>query len=110
MRMPTTLADWPAKPVVVWRLRRHPDQEVWCLATRVRHLFLLTVCHDTSHRAGPMRERFADIESILQRADQVKEDFLDMGWREPEVHEHDSWAHDRLARLQSFSLTPGGAE
>ena len=108
MSLPVTLADSSPKPVVVWRLRRHPNQEVWCLATKVGHLFVLTVCHDTSHRAGPMRERFGDIVSILQRADQVKEDFLNMGWREPERHEHDSGAYDRLVRLQSSCSTDDG--
>ena len=77
---------------------------------KVGHLFVLTVCRDTTHRARPMRERYGDVESILQRADQMKEDFLAMGWREAELHEHDSGAYDRLGRLQSFSLTPGGAE
>ena len=78
-----TLAEPTAPPVVVWHLRRMPDQALWCLATKVGHLYALTVCRDTSPRARPMRERFADIASLVTRAEQVKEEFLAMGWREP---------------------------
>ena len=91
VRMPTTLPTSTA-PIKVWHLVRHPDQEVWCLVGKVRHPFVLTVCRDTTHRARPMRERFADLVSVIQRADQMKEDFLAMGWREPELHEQDAGA------------------
>ena len=89
--MPTTLPT-SAAPVTVWHLVRPPDQEVWCLVGKVRHLFVLTVCRDTTHRARPMRERFADLVSVIQRAEQVKQDFLASGWCEPELHEYGSGA------------------
>ena len=51
--------------------------------TKVGHLFALTLCRDTTLRVRPMRERYANVVSIIQRADQVKQDFLTSGWREP---------------------------
>ena len=75
--MPTTRPISTAL-VVVWHLVRHPDQEAWGLVSKVGHLFALSVCRDTTHRAHPMDERFATMVSIIQRADQVKEDFLAM--------------------------------
>ena len=68
-----------SQPLVVWHLHRHPDQEVWCLAAKVGHLFALTVCRDTGHPTRPMPERFSDIVSIVQHADQLKQGFLGRG-------------------------------
>ena len=110
--MPPTLADWTAdsspKPAVVWHLVRYPDQEVWCLVTKVGHLFALTLCRDTTLRVRPMRERYANVVSIIQRADQVKQDFLTSGWREPELNE-DGRAYGRLNLVRSSCSTDAGA-
>ena len=92
-----------SQPLVVWHLHRHPDQEVWCLAAKVGHLFALTVCRDTGHPTRPMPERFSDIVSIVQHADQLKQGFLDRGWREPKLREPDSGAYGPLALVQSHS-------
>ena len=72
-----------SQPLVVWYLHRYADQEVWCLAAKVGHLFALTVCCDTTQPIRPMPERFSDIVSIVRHADQLKQGFLDRGWREP---------------------------
>jgi hypothetical protein len=88
-----------------------PDQGLWCVATKVGHLYALALCRDTTQRPRPMRERFADIVSLVQHADQVKEDFLAMGWREPEpdLHPHGSWAYGRLTLVPSSWGTGAGA-
>ncbi len=109
--MPPMLADSTAKAVVVWRLWRRPDQELWCLVTKIGHLFALAMRGDTTHSGRPMRGRYADVVSVIQRADQVKEHFLAMGWREPEPepHPHGSGAYGRLTLVQSSCSTDAGA-
>ncbi len=77
-------------PLVVWHLWRRPDQEVWCRVTKVDQRFALMVSSDPEKPAHPMAGRYTDIVSLLRRADQVEREFLDRGWREPELHEHDS--------------------
>ena len=82
--MRATLADSPAKPVVVWHLCRTPDQEVWCVVTKVDHRFALAVSiDDPEEPTCPMAERYTDIASLIPRADQVKREFLAGGGVNP---------------------------
>ena len=96
-------ASITAKAVVVWHLRRTPDQEVWCLATDADHRFTLTVPCDPEDPTRLVAERHADIASLMRRADQVKQEFLGRGWREPEQREHGSKAYGRLTLVHSSS-------
>ena len=81
-----------AERVVLWHLYRPPDQEVWCVVMQVGHLFTLRVCRDTDPHARPMSERYADFAAVARRAADVKQEFVAMGWREPELHQHGSGA------------------
>ena len=75
---------------VIWHLWHRPFHEVWCLVTKVGHLFALSVSPDPDELTRPMAERYTDIVSLVQRADQVKREFLGRGWREPELNEDGS--------------------
>ena len=97
-----------AKAVVVWHLCRTPDQEVWCLATEADHGFTLTVPCDPEDPTRLVAERYEDIMSLMRRADQVKQEFLGRGWREPEQREHGSRAYGHLTLVHSASaIDPG---
>ena len=54
-----------------------------------------------------MPERYSDIVSIVGAADQLKQKFLDRGWREPvaELHPRGSGAYGRLAAVPSAGST-----
>ena len=83
--MPPTLG---AERAVLWHLYRPPDQEVWCVVTQVGHLFTLRVCRDTDPHARPLSERYSHFAAVARRATDVKQEFLAMGWHEPELHQH----------------------
>ncbi len=110
--MVETLADSTAdstpKPVVVWHLWRRPYQELWCVVTKADHRFALMVSRDPEEPTRPMAERYTDIVSLVHRADQVKREFLDRGWHEPELNE-DGRAYGRLTLVRSSCSTDAGA-
>ena len=96
-----------SRPLVIWNLHRAPEQEVRCVATKVGNLYALTVCRETTHSARPMPERYSDIVSIVGAADQLKQKFLDRGWREPtaELHPRGSGAYGQLTVVPSAGPT-----
>ncbi len=103
----------PSRFLVVWHLRRRPDQEVWCLVTKEDDLFALTVSRDPEDPTRPMAGHYTDKASIIRRADLVKQEFLGRGWHEAGLDEHGSGADDRvtLARPPRWvPLCPRGPE
>ncbi len=102
-------AEATSHPLVVWHLWRRPDQEIWCFVTKLDDRFALTVSPDLEEPTRPMAERYTDIVSLVRRADQVEREFLGRGWREPELHEHDSRAYGRLTLVQSSCSTAAEA-
>ena len=112
MTRPGTLAvhaEATAHSPVIWHLWRTPDQEIWCLVTKVDHRFALSVSQDPEKLTPSMAGRYTDIVSLVRRADQVKWDFLARGWREPERHEHGSGVYGRLTLVQSSCSTAADA-
>ena len=72
--------------LLLWRLRKRPCPDMWCLVARVPGGYALAVDWEGSGSAGPaIAERLHDVSSVVRRSDALKAGFLGGGWWEIDV-------------------------
>jgi hypothetical protein len=103
----TPRAERMLQPLVVWHLHRRPDQDIWCLVTKVDGCFGLCVSQSPDDPTGPTSGNCADVVSLVRHAEDLKQTFLDSGWREPSADRkaQPSRAEGRLVFGRPFTST-----
>ncbi len=77
--VPTLLPELTAAGLVLWRIRRSPEHQLWCVVGDLRGELTLTT-YDPVSDAVPVEEVFQTITSLVSRADALKEQFTTSGW------------------------------
>lgn len=72
--------------LILWRLTRSQDRDLWCLVFETSIGFVLVVeDHPEGSEPPCMSERHADIIALVGRTDTLKDTFLRDGWTEVDV-------------------------
>lgn len=66
--------------LVLWRLRRSQDQQLWCSVRDVGGELALTV-HDPANDRSAVAEVHPEIVPLVHRADALKDQFVCAGWQ-----------------------------
>ena len=82
--MPAFLPEVTADGLILWRLRRTPEQQLWCAVSEFAGELALTV-HDVATDQMPVAETYWDIESLVSRAEALRDQFLAAGWEAVDV-------------------------
>jgi hypothetical protein len=72
--------------LILWRLMRSGDRDLWCLVFETSIGFFLEVDDHPEGTEPPcMSERHADVIALVTRTDTLKNAFLQNGWTEVDV-------------------------
>ncbi len=79
-----TLPELTAEGLSLWRLTRVPDQHLWCTVSDFAGDLALTI-HNLGTGQVPVAESHDTIDTLVQRADELRDQFLAAGWSEVDV-------------------------
>ena len=65
--------------LVLWRLRRTSEDQLWCAVTDFAGELALTV-HDVASDQVKVAETHWDIVSLVDRSDELRDEFVELGW------------------------------
>jgi len=82
--MPALLPELLSDGLVLWRLRRSPEESFWCSVSDREGRLVLTIQSPSNTRLT-MSESHTHIRSIIDRADRLQEQFCAAGWVEVDV-------------------------
>jgi hypothetical protein len=72
--------------LILWRLTRSGDRDLWCLVFETSIGFFLVVeDHPEGTEPPCMSERHADVIALVRRSDTLKDAFLRDGWLDADV-------------------------
>lgn len=77
--MPTLLPELTADGLVLWRVRRSPEHQLWCVVGDFGGELTLTV-YDLASDKVPVKEVHSAIASLVSRADALQREFTATGW------------------------------
>ena len=85
MTMITRLPEFTATGLALWRLRRSPDEQLWCSAYYLGSDELVRVVHDQATQQPVVEETYVSIARLIECADRVRHPFEAHGWQEVDV-------------------------
>ena len=65
--------------LVLWRLRRTSEDQLWCAVTDFAGELALTV-HDVASDQVKVAETHWDVVSLVDRSDELRDEFVELGW------------------------------
>ena len=77
--MSNFLPELTAEGLTLWRLRRAPDDQLWCSVSEFAGELALTV-HDLASDQVRVAEAHWGIVPLVDRADELRDEFVDEGW------------------------------
>ncbi len=78
------LPELSCRGLVLWRLRRSPDEQLWCTVHDFVGELSLSV-HDPSAPQRATAEAYQNVVSLIERADHLQERLLAAGWEVVDV-------------------------
>ena len=87
--MTTLVPEVTASGLLLWRLRRAADQQLWCAVRQAaaQGSLVLTV-HDTASGQTVVDETHADIVPLVERAEAMRDVLVAAGWQLIDVDVH----------------------
>ncbi len=82
--MTTLLPELATRELTLWRLRRSPDEQLWCSVCDLTGELTLTV-HAPGMPRTAMSEIHAHVESLVDRASRLKDQLVSSGWQAVDV-------------------------
>ena len=82
--MTTVFTELTANGLVLWRLRRSSNQQLWCTAFERDGELTLTF-HDPASERRPVAETHGHIASLMERADELRVLLVGASWEELDV-------------------------
>ena len=82
--VPILLPELTADGLVLWRLRRTPEDQLWCMVGEFAGELALTL-HDQASRLVPVAEFHQTIASVVNRAETLQAEFVTAGWEVVDV-------------------------
>ena len=82
--VPTLLPELTADGLVLWRVRRAPEHQLWCVVGDFGGQLTLTV-YDLSSDKVPVEEVHPAIASLVSRAEVLQREFTTAGWESIDV-------------------------
>ena len=77
--VPTLLPELTADGLVLWRVRRSPEHQLWCVVGDFGGELTLTL-YDLASDKVPVEEVHPTITSLVGRADALQVEFTTAGW------------------------------
>lgn len=77
--MSTLLPELTAGGLNLWRLRRTPEEQLWCSVSDFAGELALTV-HDLAADQVKVAETHWDVVSLVDRSEELREEFVAVGW------------------------------
>ena len=78
--MTTCLPEVPAHGLVLWRLRRSPEEQLWCTVRDFAGELALVVQDQATPRTA-VAEPHSDIARLIDRAETQREQLMAAGWQ-----------------------------
>ena len=82
--MPALFPEVTTDGLILWRLRRAPERQLWCAVSEFAGELALTI-HDIPTDRMPVAETHWDIGSLVDRAEALRAQFLAAGWEAVDV-------------------------
>ena len=82
--MTSSLPEVSADGLVLWRVRRSPETQLWC-SVRSRAGSLVLTIHDPEKPQREVVESYTNIESLVESADRVRRRLMTAGWQVVDV-------------------------
>ena len=82
--MTTSLPEVSAEGLVLWRVRRSPDVQVWCSVRSDAGGLVLTL-HDPGKTRKEVTKSYAHIGSLVESAERVRGRLVAAGWQMVDV-------------------------
>lgn len=77
--MESLIPELSTDGLILWRLRRTSDDQLWCSASAFAGELALTV-HDLASDQVRVTETHWDVVSLVDRSDELRNDFIELGW------------------------------
>ena len=75
----TLLPELTAAGLVLWRIRRSPEHQLWCVVGDLDGELTLTT-YDPASDTVPVEEVYPTITALVSRADALRDQFTTAGW------------------------------
>ena len=83
--MTTSFPEVSADGLVLWRVRRSPDAQLWCTVRDGKRGGLVLTLHDPGKRRREVTKCFSHIGSLVEWAERVRGRLVTAGWQVVDV-------------------------
>lgn len=77
--MSRLLPELTTEGLILWRLRRTSESQLWCSVAQFAGELALTV-HDLGADDVKVAETHWDVVSLIDRSDALRDEFVQLGW------------------------------
>ena len=77
--MATLFPELTAEGLILWRLRRTPEDQLWCSVSEFAGELALTV-HDLALDQVKVAETHWDVVALVDRSEELREELVAAGW------------------------------